>query len=109
MLKNNFLFITSLILLLAILSIPSGINVLSLNGLPWTHKKEIFFLVIAIPSLLIIDRNFLINKLIIYLLAIIFFLKFTLFLLSPTSGLSLKIYESSTTFSMKANQWEKNY
>ncbi|MBF0360121.1 MAG: hypothetical protein HQK49_03880 [Oligoflexia bacterium] len=93
------------------MALPSGINILSLNGLPWTHKKEIFLMFILFPLLILIDWGFLANKKVILLLLGIASLKIILMIFSPTAGLNLKIYESADSFSKGEgkDKWEKNY
>ena len=87
---QNLKFILSITFLAITLFLSSGVPSW-FDGLPWANTVETLTLIIAIPCLIILGRDFLPTKFSIIFLTALLILKLTLYLGAPLSGWKVKV------------------
>jgi hypothetical protein len=87
---QNFKFILSFTFLAIILFLSSGVPSW-FDGLPWANTVETLTLIIVIPCLIILGRDFLSTKFSVIFLTALLIVKLTLYLGAPLSGWKVKV------------------
>jgi hypothetical protein len=110
---QNFKFILSITFLATTLFLSSGVSSW-FDGLPWANTVETLTLIIAIPCLIILGRDFLSTKFSVIFLTALLILKLTLYLGAPLSGWKVKVspdlkgLESGKFIRTYFTVWQKN-